>query len=79
MTVERSSAPGGRVFTTSDFIKDGAERTIAGTYRDEDLVTIVEWIEPGKDLLEPPHWHYGAAHVFIVTSGEGEALVGNGR
>lgn len=69
-----------RIFTTNDFVSGDAPRTVVRTYRDEDLTTLVEWIEPGKDLLlEPPHWHEGAAHTFVVMSGEGEALVGNGR
>jgi mannose-6-phosphate isomerase-like protein (cupin superfamily) len=66
-----------RIFTVADFIKDGAERTVVRTYADEDLVTLVEWIDPGKEF-EPPHWHPEAAHVFVFMSGEGEALLGNG-
>ena len=67
-----------RVFTIDGFIKEGAERTVVRTYQDEDLVTLVEWVDPGKEF-EAPHWHPQAAHVFIFTAGEGEALVGNGR
>ena len=67
-----------RIFTTSDFIKPGAERPVARTYSDEDLTTLVEWCEPGVDF-EPIHWHPEASHVFIFTEGEGEALVGNGQ
>lgn len=73
------SSGGGRIFSTSDFVKSDAERTVARAYTDEDQATLVEWIEPGGGLLEPPHWHSGAAHVFIVISGEGEALVGHGQ
>jgi mannose-6-phosphate isomerase-like protein (cupin superfamily) len=67
-----------RIFTVDDFIKPDAERTVVRTYSDEDLVTLVEWIDPGKEF-EPPHWHPEAAHVFVFTAGEGEALLGNGR
>lgn len=67
-----------RVFTTSDFVKDGADRTVVSTYRDQDLVTLVEWIDPGKEF-EAPHWHPEAAHVFVFTEGEGEALLGKGE
>jgi mannose-6-phosphate isomerase-like protein (cupin superfamily) len=67
-----------RIFTISDFIKDDAAKSVVRTYSDEDLVTLVEWIDPGKEF-EPPHWHPEAAHVFVFVSGEGEALVGNGQ
>lgn len=63
-----------RIFTTNDYIEPGRERTVVRTSTDEDLTTLVEWVEPGA-LFEPPHWHPEAAHVFIFTEGEGEALV----
>ena len=44
-----------RVFTASDYVKDGAERTVVRTSSDQDLVTLVEWIDPGKEF-EAPHW-----------------------
>ena len=31
-----------RVFTASDYVKDGAERTVVRTSSDQDLVTLVE-------------------------------------
>ncbi len=52
--------------------------TVVSTYRDQDLVAIVEWCDPGKEF-QPPHWHPEAAHVFIFTEGEGEALIGHGQ
>ncbi len=67
-----------RVFTASDYVKDGAERTVVRTSSDQDLVTLVEWIDPGKEF-EAPHWHPEAAHVFVFTEGEGEALIGKGE
>jgi mannose-6-phosphate isomerase-like protein (cupin superfamily) len=67
-----------RIFTIADFVNEDAARTVVATYRDEDVVTLVEWIDPGKEF-EPPHWHPEAAHVFVFMSGEGEALVGNGK
>jgi quercetin dioxygenase-like cupin family protein len=67
-----------RIFTVEDFIKEDATRTVVATYRDEDVVTLVEWIDPGKEF-EPPHWHPEAAHIFVFMSSEGEALVGNGK
>lgn len=66
-----------RIFTTSDFVRDGIERTVVRAYGDDDLMALVEWAEPGQ-LLEPPHWHPQAAHVFVFTEGEGETLLGSG-
>ena len=67
-----------RIFTTKDYIKENAEKTVVSTYRDQDLVSLVEWIDPGKSF-EEPHWHPQSAHVFVVVEGEGEALVGSGK
>ena len=67
-----------RIFTVVDHIKEGAERTVTRTYQDDDLVTLVEWCEPGRDF-QTPHWHPEAAHVFVFMDGEGEALMGHGN
>jgi hypothetical protein len=37
-----------RIFTISDFITDEAARSVARTCSDQDLVTLVEEIDPGK-------------------------------
>jgi quercetin dioxygenase-like cupin family protein len=76
MTAEQTEQQ--RIFNYRDYIREGVERTLTRTSTDEDLTTIVEWVEPGREF-EPPHWHPEAAHVFVFMEGEGEALLGKGR
>ena len=67
-----------RVFTALDHIDPAATKTLKSVFRDEDLTAIVEWINPGE-TFEDPHSHPESAHVFVVVSGEGDALVGHGK
>ena len=67
-----------RIFTSSDYYEADAERPIRMTYRDDDVMTLVEWAEPGQ-LSEPAHSHPTSAHVFVFLEGEGEALVEPGK
>jgi quercetin dioxygenase-like cupin family protein len=67
-----------RIFTARDYYEENVERPIRMTYRDDDLMTLVEWAPPGE-LSEPPHSHPTSAHVFVFLEGEGEALVEPGK
>lgn len=42
-----------RIFTAADYVKDGLDPTVVSTYRDQDLVAIVEWCDPGKEFQPP--------------------------
>lgn len=63
-----------RIFTARDYYEHDAERPVRMTYRDDDIMTLVEWAPPGE-LSEPSHSHPTSAHVFVFLEGEGEALV----
>jgi hypothetical protein len=45
-----SEAANERIFTISDFITDDAARLVVRTCSDQDLVTLVEWIDAGKEF-----------------------------
>ena len=68
-----------RLFTAAEYVDPQSERTLQSVYRDQDLGTLVEWVNPGGGIFEPIHSHTATAHVFVFLEGEGEALLGRGE